>query len=312
MRHRLGVAATAFLSSLAFEAVAAAQDERPVVVDYVAPSPECPSTEAFQAAITTQMARAVGHEHPARLSVRIRPKSGGYEGTVTTERAVRTVAAARCEEVTAALALVIANATPFSPTTSSVEQPAEPAPTPPAEPRPPVWRELPPKHRYREESRVEFRFAARADVNNHAGDGTPVTGGFGVASIELPWGFRKMMFEVAGGAMSSVDRTYPLSYVVLDTQACLIDVPLGATGLSLLGCLRVAGASYKSAYSFGGVQGVENGGALWTGGGGRLRWQTPWGLFLEAQVNGVYGTVSSGESTTPGWLDLGASAGFRL
>jgi hypothetical protein len=137
-------------------------------------------------------------------------------------------------------------------------------------------------------------------------------GGVGVLSIEIPGGFGKMMFEVAAGELSSLDRAYPLNYTLLDTQACLLDLPIGASGLSILGCLRVAGASFNTVYQYGGSQYAQGGGALWAGGGARLRWQTPVGVFLEGSLNGVYGTVSSGESSTPGWMELGLGAGFRL
>jgi hypothetical protein len=147
----------------------------------------------------------------------------------------------------------------------------------------------------------------------------------GTISTELPWGFRKTMFEVGFGVMSSNATngpgprapgvTYPgpgpfaahLTYYVLDTQSCLIDLPLGA-GFSALGCLRVAAGSFQwteAPYSNGG-------GALWFGVGGRLRWQSPQSFYLEAQLNAAYGTVSAGEDTKPGWGDAAAGVGFRL
>ncbi len=98
-----------------------------------------------------------------------------------------------------------------------------------------------------------------------------------------------------------------LSYYVIDTQACLLDMPIGA-GLSVLGCLRLAAASFQEMDSFGG----GSGGTLWFGAGGRLRWQSPASLFLEVHLNAVYGTVSGGEGTRPGWADVGATIGFRL
>ena len=56
----------------------------------------------------------------------------------------------------------------------------------------------------------------------------------------------------------------------------------------------------------------QNGGALWTGVGARLRWQTNVSLFLEGGVDAMYGTISGGESIDAGWFDATLSAGFRL
>ncbi|HEX7603084.1 MAG TPA: hypothetical protein VF316_15815 [Polyangiaceae bacterium] len=125
----------------------------------------------------------------------------------------------------------------------------------------------------------------------------------GLLSIELPWGLRKTMFEVGAGAMVSG----PLTYYVVDTQACPLDWPLGQSGVTLLGCGRVAGAAFKASDGFG-----TQGGALWFGAGGRLRWQPGSSFFVELCLNGVYGTVSSGESNQPAWVDAGATVGFRL
>jgi hypothetical protein len=44
----------------------------------------------------------------------------------------------------------------------------------------------------------------------------------------------------------------------------------------------------------------------------RLRWQARFGLFVEAAIEGVYGTVSSGESLSAGWANAGLAAGLRL
>src|ERR1700722_648447 len=83
-----------------------AQDDRPVIVEYVAPSPECASNDAFRALLQAEIARTTG-PHPAwRFSVRIRREDNAYEGTLTTETGVRTVRAARCDDVTAALAVI--------------------------------------------------------------------------------------------------------------------------------------------------------------------------------------------------------------
>jgi hypothetical protein len=102
--------------------------------------------------------------------------------------------------------------------------------------------------------------------------------------------------------------TAHLTYYVLDTQSCLVDLPLGA-GFSALGCLRLAFGSFQwSETNFP----SNGGGALWFGAGARLRWQSQESLFLEVQLDAVYGTVSSGEDTKPGWGDAAATVGFRL
>jgi hypothetical protein len=89
-------------------------------------------------------------------------------------------------------------------------------------------------------------------------------------------------------------------------------MPLGTSGFSALGCLRLAGATFSAPFALDGATIPQNGGALWVGAGGRLRWQARMGIFVEASLMGMYGTVSSGESTTPGWVDVGLGAGFRL
>jgi hypothetical protein len=130
----------------------------------------------------------------------------------------------------------------------------------------------------------------------------------GALSVELPWGVRKTLFEIALGGMDSSSPIEHLSYMVLDSQACLLDLPLGS-GFSALGCLRIAMGSFTAVDS---IYGQNNGGALWFGAGGRLRWQSRSSIFLELNLNAVYGTVSSGEDTRPGWGDAGATLGLRL
>lgn len=302
------VAIATFLASLAVATRAWAQLERPVVVGYEAP-PECASAEAFQVLLSIEIARSPNPARPWRFSVVIRRQPGSYAGTLTTETGVRTVTATRCDDVTAALALIVALAEPA---------PEAPPPPPPAPPVPlqiaPVpiapapgpadwWRARVAPDRSVEPPRIEWRVGARALVTNHGIDSMTL-GGLGFFSFELPWGFRKMLFEVGTGAFSSPRITY----LVFDTQACFVDLPIAQTGLSALGCLRLAGAEFKSVY--GGFTTI--GGAFWPGGGVRLRWQAQFGLFLEGSVDAVFGTVSSGETTTQGWFDGGVGAGYRF
>lgn len=95
---------------------------------------------------------------------------------------------------------------------------------------------------------------------------------------------------------------------MLDTQVCPLDIPLGSTGLSVLGCGRMGAAltQFKNYNSSAPLMG-------WAGGGGRLRWQSPWRLFTEIHVNGVEVTQSTGWSASnSGWLDVGAMVGLLL
>jgi hypothetical protein len=119
-------AMTIFLASLAFETPAWAQHERPVVVGYEAPA-ECASAEAFQVLLAIEIARSPAPDRPWRFSVVIRRQPDSYAGTLTTESGARTVTAARCDDVTAALALIVAMAEPAT---------AAPPPPPPAPPVP--------------------------------------------------------------------------------------------------------------------------------------------------------------------------------
>jgi hypothetical protein len=311
MRSSL-LGATALLALLSFQVPASAQGDRPVMVEYDAPA-ECASSEAFQRLLQTQIARFPDPDRTWRWTVRIHREGAVYEGAVTSEAGVRSTRACRCDDVTAAVALLIAGG---DPEVSPPQEPlvcAPPAPAPAVAPSSVDLAPPPPEPQPVAPSRPEWRLGARGEYTNHgAGPSTTVAGAMATLSLEIPGGFSKMMFEVAAGRLSSTDGDAPLTYTVLDTQTCLVDWPLGS-GLSVLGCLRVAGAAFSAApYSYGGVQYPQNGGALWGGVGGRVRWQVPFGLFVEASLTGMYGTVSGGESTQPAWYDAALSAGFRL
>lgn len=314
MKRPLLFGSLALFAGLVIELPAFAQDPRPVVVEYLAPLPECASADAFQRLLQAEVARWPNERRLWRFSVRVRRgERGGFEGTLTSERGPRTVTAGTCDALTSAVAVLIAR--------DEVEPPAPtppPEPPPPAEPEPPVLEypttahELPATPR-REGPSAEWRIGVRADVSNHGVNGAAVAGGMGVLSLEVRGGLDKMMFELAAGSTSSTDNANPLRYYILDAQACLLDVPLVSESLRFLGCLRLAGASFSSAgYEPGAGYLQGGGGALWTGAGARLRWQTGLGVYVEGSVNGVYGTVSGGESTSPGWVDAALSVGFRL
>ena len=70
----------------------------------------------------------------------------------------------------------------------------------------------------------------------------------------------------------------------------------GKTGLSVLGCGRI-------------VVGAVTSLAGWGGGGGRLRWHSPWRFYVESHFNGLYGTRVEG---IPALMDFGGSVGFRI
>jgi hypothetical protein len=310
-----------------------ARGDAPVVVAYVAPA-ECASLDAFQVLVATEIAQRPEADRTWRWSVRVREQEGVYEGTVTSEDIERTVSSASCDNVTAALARVIADGETGlpslpPPTAAPCTPPASPAP-PPLPPPPPPERPIvvtaapppsqAPDRDTRSPSRIEWRVGGRGDLNNHGfnatADGAPrgaatVTGGFATLSLEVPGGLRKMELELGLGRLSSTGNS-PLTYTVVDTQSCFLDVPFASSGFSGLGCLRIAFAEFRSTGLVEGMPMPQNGGALWAGAGARLRWQAGMGLFVEASLTGMYGTVSGGESTSPGWIDVGVGAGFRL
>jgi hypothetical protein len=301
--------ALASLTLLAREGVARAEEPRPVIVEYVAPSPpECASPEAFRSLLTADVERGPNARDGGHFSVRVRRTEDGYAGVVSSETGTRTVHARTCDETTAAVARVIAGAdpgvpAPTGPDSASFVVEGPPSGTGDMAPPPP-----------NREAGTDWRLGFRAQAWTHgaAAYGSSHSasyGGMGVLSVELPWGvFHRTLLEVAGGAMDSNAPGERLMYYVVDTQTCPFDLGLGRTGLSLLGCLRLAGAWFDATDRYG----REPGGALWFGGGARLRWQFEVPVFLEAHLNGVYGTVSGAEVNEPAWADVGAMLGVRL
>ena len=308
------LAAVSFASLPLRPVFALAQGESPASLEYVAPTPDCASNDAFQALVKAEIARFPSSDRHRGLSVRIVQQDGLYAGTLTTETgAVRTITAARCDDVTAALAVIIAVAEP------SGAAPAD-TPTPPANGSAQVdlsHPSEPDREPAGSASGLEWRVGARGFTSTHPSWSTNV-GGLGAVSLELPWGFRKMMFEVGGG-MSTVIGGSPFAttYLILDTQACLLDLPIGSTGLSVLGCLRLDGAKFRSSRvggpaAAGVVAFPDNGGAFWTGASARLRWQSPARVFVEGNVDGMYGTVSAGEDNNPAWFAVGLGVGLQI
>ena len=330
---------TTWLAFLALAPSARAQGERPILVEYSAPIPECASSEAFQTLLRAEMARSSDVEHAWRFALRIRRiPDGRYEGTLTTETGVRQVTASRCDEVTASLAVIIAMAEPSADVPAPSTPPAGPAPAPAppfpaaaavAAPASAAPRSEPPPATDRKPdsgdhaSPAKWRVGARGFATNHPSWGTPNPGVMGFASVEVPWGFHAMMFEGGIGASfargSTPQENGPsvgpttvqssLTFVIVDTEACLLDVPIGESGFSLLGCLRVAGGTFSGS---GGAVYPSVGLALWGGLSTRLRWQSPIRLFLEVNFDAMYGTISDAADNSPGWFEGGASLGFQI
>jgi hypothetical protein len=302
---------------------ARAADSPAIRVEYVAPpAPECASADAFQRMIGANAAEASRARTEWRYSVRVERSGEGYVGTITAESGMRSLRASTCDAVVVDLARLIGGGevAETAPTESPLPDvaiestPPDAAPSlmaPRADATPSVddVSRAPERH-----AKADWRIGLRAQAWNHGAaaygvDHAQSYGAVAVASVELPWGiFHKTLFEGAAGAMDSSAPAEHLTYYVLDTQACLVDVAFGASGVSLLGCLRLAGAWFKAE----GPYGPEPGGAFWPGAGGRLRWQSEGPLFLELHANGVYGTVSGPEVNSPGWLDVGATVGMRL
>ena len=302
------LALSAALALAASSVSLSARADLPVIIEYSAP-PECASTEAFDALVRTQLAP---HVRSWRFVVTVRRESD-WVASIESSSATRELHAASCDDVVAAAALVIATAAPEAPREAPPppEQPP-PAPPPRAELAPLRIQGPEPDRVARSPNAPDWRLAARAqDWTNLAW--LNAIGGSVAVSVEPKWGSYRATFELALDVLESDFGTpgeiFPratLTWGILDFQACPLDLALGKTGLSILGCARVAGAVNRDSTA------ATTSGAVFFGGGGRLRWQTPTPLFLEAHANGVYGTQSSPLSGSPGWLDLGGTVGFLL
>lgn len=317
---------TPWLAFLALAPSARAQGEPPILVEYSAPS-ECASNETFQTLLRAEMARSLDVEHAQRFMLRIRRfPDGHYEGRLATEGAVRQVIASRCDEVTASMAMIIAMAEPSADVSAPSTALAGPAPTtapplPPAAAVPPTTERKPDSGDHA--SPVKWRVGARGFATNHPSWGTPNPGVMGVASIEVPGGFHAMMFEAGIGA-SFAHGTTPqefgppfgptavpsrLTFVIVDAEACLLDVPIGESGFSVLGCPRVAGGTFRGS---GGALYPAVGLFVWGGVSTRLRWQSPIRLFFEVNFDPMIGTISDAADSRPWWFEGGASLGFQI
>lgn len=279
----------------------------PIVIEYSAP-PDCASDEAFEALVRSELAP---HVRSWRFVVTIH-QEGDWVGTIATSTGTRELRAPTCDDVVAAAALVIATAAPEAPQ----EQPAPPPPVVrPPPPPPPIARVAlePDRAAPAKSSEPAWRLGARAQEWTN-GAWLHALGGGLTASVEPTWGRYRMMFELGIDVLESdfasvepgvMPATHAITWGALDFQACPLDVELGTTGLSILGCTRLAAAVDRD-------NGASTGGAFFVGAGGRIRWQTPIKLFLELHGNGIYGTQSAPLYGSPAWLDVGASMGLRL
>jgi hypothetical protein len=323
------------LAAISSASLASAQAERPIVVAYDAP-PECASHKAFQELLEAEIARSPNSARPWRFAIRIEHAGDTYEGTLTTETGSRTVTSERCDDVTSALAVIVAvaDADATSPPAPAAPPPlgsAASVPLPPPPARPIVLRSPAPAvptpetreaHEASTSTGVDWRLSGRPFLWSHGPsddfNGT-IAGALGVFGVELPWGRSKMMFELGIGWASSVgpnsgdnpsNALYvaygpgSIRYLLIDTQTCLLDLPLERTGLSVLGCLRVGAGSYRSNF--------EAGGAYWAGPGLRLRWQSPLSVFLEVGGGLLAGTTTAGGANDPIWAEGSASLGLKF
>jgi hypothetical protein len=120
-------------------------DHVPVALDYAAP-PECPAASGFldEVAARTAIPRPAQPDEPATtLTVIVRKISGGFKGTLEIgagqgSAATRQVAAADCEQVVSALALMTALAIDPNASAAPVRKQEEPPPRKPEQsaPRP--------------------------------------------------------------------------------------------------------------------------------------------------------------------------------
>jgi hypothetical protein len=289
----------------------------PIVVEYSAP-PECASVEAFQALLSVQVSPRADRRWRFIVNVR---REGDYVATITTSAVTRELRAPTCDDAVAAAVMVIAVASPDEDPPPPPPPPTMVAPVvaPPVAPvaLEPVAPVAPLLTRERtnapRESGPEYRLGLRAQ-NWGNNSWLLAYGGSVTASVEPSWGRYRMMFELAvdvlesdfNGLMPYRDPHHAITWGVADFQTCPLDYAFGSTGISLLGCGRLAlAANHDSATG-------PNDSAFFIGAGGRLRWQSPVRLFFEAHVNGVYGTQSAPFWGSPAWLDTGAQVGVHL
>ncbi len=308
---KLALLASAALvpSLLLLERVAAGDDARPIQIEYVAPAPpECPSVEAFRERVSADLAREPRAHTDWQFKARIGRAEDGYAATLSSESGTRAVRANTCDQAAAAIAALIAGVAPEPADTTPMAM----TPQPPAEARSNPAADVEPAPR--REKKTDWRVGARAQAWTHGapsyGGPQPMSyGGMGVVSAEIPRGiFRRTLFEAAAGVMESNTFAEQLTYYVVDLQVCPVDVEFGHSGVSLLGCNRLAGAWFHTRDLYG----DGPGGALWFGTGLRVRWQSESPIFVELHGNAVYGTVSGPENPDPGWIDVGAMAGARF
>ena len=148
-----------------------ADDHVPVALDYTAP-PECPAAAGFlgEVAARTSIPRPARPDEPATtLTVVVKKITGGFKGTLEIRAAegsaaARQVAAADCEQVVSALALMTALAIDPNASTVPVRKQPEPPPSKPEEVTPPRSAQTVPSPSQPEAARWRFQLGAGLEL----------------------------------------------------------------------------------------------------------------------------------------------------
>lgn len=278
-----------------------------VKLDYAAPA-GCPDRDAFVAQIV-ERTPAVRFEAsaPRTFAVEVVTTPEGFAGTLVVDStADKQLAAARCDDLVSALALVTALA--IDPTIDLTAPPPAKPPPPVAvgrhAPRPPVSRWRP-----------DVTAGALVDTGV-----TPDPVVAGVVQWRASWSRLAVEASFIGGRDTTMHEggTATFTWLAVQPAACLVmrrTVELAGCGHVELGLVRAAG------------EGIVNGRALnrlwWTAGAhGDARWPARSRGFLQLQV-GVSvpltrdryrfnpGIVVHETSAVTAWLGLGVGVRFR-
>jgi hypothetical protein len=303
----------------------------PAVIDYEAPA-ECAPADVFKAEVQAQLTQAP--RQARRFLVRIH-RGNDFAGTLTTTSGAREIHAQSCAEVTSALAVIVAMAIPEMPVAT------ESAAPPSTQPAAIVAEPSRPGLTWRLGARLQG-FNQLFGSQEYYSSPSQIIGGALVGSVEPQWGRYRMLFELTVGLSLATfpgqPRTYhcpsegcgPVPAVVasratflsLDAQVCPLDVALGHFGLAALACTRLGIVQQWVTEDFpyseslngtpvGGLTSMSNL-AVQAGANVRLRWQSPWYVYAEAQVGLVVTSQSPPLSGSPLALDWGATLGTRL
>jgi hypothetical protein len=299
--------------------VAADEANDPVVVQYVAP-PECAPSGAFHALVAADVARAGNPDRSWRFWATISQRDSEYVGTLETETGKRELSAPTCDQLTEAMAFVIATAeSPVPLPALAAQEPPPAAAAPPPALAPTYAGPLPSVADVTRTAAEKvappsaWRMGARWE---HWADGGQIAlnGLFLNAGVDEPRGFPKMHFEIGLGGLYYARPPIahdplggmPAWLGLLDAQACPLDLPIRSTGLELLGCGRINVGISKGVHN---NTNGDYGPAGWVGGGARLRWQSSSALYVEVHFDGLYGQRID---NVPALLDFGGGLGLRL